>query len=569
MDVVDISTTSRANSIGGGYQPNTPSPISTLSSTSASQGVHRDVSAELLERGHIKHRKHGDVPYPLKSINRHIADHETIDSLFVSHTAAGFTLTDFKRPPRRVLDLGCGTGFWIISAAQHWKETHFVGFDISHCQPNLHYTALEYRNRIEWVHGNFLDGLPFEDEEFDMVRIMFIGLGVPEDEWQFIFDEVVRVMTKDGVVEVIEEDLIFPCPESPMNVNRTPHASPSLLGRSSRSYSRSTIGNNSNSTGTNSNNSGFSNSGSHYSSTSHYSGSGSHSHSSEGDTFEDFYDELFESGSKSRSIDTLRQHDQRDHSKLKQAFYEMLSARFINPQVLTVLPFYLQTAFQEVEAIPHIRIFLPPPSGIESLKCEAASAEERAAANASNNGSEHGNMGMGGGLDLGLGLGFGLTSGSISSSSGRIIEMSNHIAKHVESNLGTLQDQTRSRFALRRILETVRGCKEEMWKEYEKINRSERKTANPRADREDFEIHFYNWECDMQDRINMQDTISSILGWEKPTASATPYWYEWRIKGDTEDVEAFFAHAPPEPIRTVRAFICRRPVQQVTSDSSS
>lgn len=84
-------------------------------------------------------------------------------------------------------------------------------------------------------------------------------------------------MAKDGVVEVIEEDLIFPCPESPMN--RTPHASPALFGRSSRSYSRSTVSN-------------------------------SHSHSSEGDTFEDFYDELFESGSRSRSIDTLRQHDQ-------------------------------------------------------------------------------------------------------------------------------------------------------------------------------------------------------------------------------------------------------------------
>ena len=92
-----------------------------------------------------------------------------------------------------------------------------------------------------------------------------------------LLQEVVRVMAKDGVVEVIEEDLIFPCPESPMN--RTPHASPALFGRSSRSYSRSTVSN-------------------------------SHSHSSEGDTFEDFYDELFESGSRSRSIDTLRQHDQ-------------------------------------------------------------------------------------------------------------------------------------------------------------------------------------------------------------------------------------------------------------------
>ena len=67
LDVVDISSSSRTASLG--HQPNTPSPISTLSSTSASHGVHRDVSAELLERGRVKHRKHGDVPYPLKAIS--------------------------------------------------------------------------------------------------------------------------------------------------------------------------------------------------------------------------------------------------------------------------------------------------------------------------------------------------------------------------------------------------------------------------------------------------------------------------------------------------------------------
>ena len=77
------------------------------------------------------------------------------------------------------------------------------------------------------------------------------------------------------------------------------------------------------------------------------------------------------------------------------------------------------------------------------------------------------------------------------------------------------------------------------------------------------------YDSDMQDRINMQDTISSILGWDVPASSATPYWYEWRVKGDADDVESFFAHAPPEPLRTVRAFICRRPVLQVSSDSAS
>ena len=176
----------------------------------------------------------------------------------------------------------------------------------------------------------------------------------------------------------------------------------------------------------------------------------------------------------------------------------MLSARFINPQVLTVLPFYLQTSFKEVEAIPHIRIFLPPPSGIENLKAcgptSSSSSSSHSALTQANNNNGGGSSSNSGSSSGGGGGGSGGLVAMGMSGSFRIIEMSNHIAKNVESNVSNLQDQTRSRFALRRILETVRGCKEEMWKEYEKINRSERKTVNPRADREDFEIHFYNWE---------------------------------------------------------------------------
>lgn len=33
-----------------------------------------------------------------------------------------FTLHPFEIPPKRVLDLGCGSGYWIIEAAsKHWK----------------------------------------------------------------------------------------------------------------------------------------------------------------------------------------------------------------------------------------------------------------------------------------------------------------------------------------------------------------------------------------------------------------------------------------------------------------
>ena len=45
-------------------------------------------------------------------------------------------------------------------------------------------------------------------------------------------------MHPNGCVEILEENIIFPCPDSP--ISRTPRASPTLRGRASRSHSSAT-----------------------------------------------------------------------------------------------------------------------------------------------------------------------------------------------------------------------------------------------------------------------------------------------------------------------------------------
>ena len=124
--------------------------------------------------------------------------------------------------PRKTLDLGCGSGAWIISAASLWPQTQFVGFDLVPQIANLDVfeetstpngaapparpfsltqrrasktmhpsgshndsTQLPRRlsDRVCFVYGNFLiNGLPFEDGEFDHVRIAGIARGVPENK---------------------------------------------------------------------------------------------------------------------------------------------------------------------------------------------------------------------------------------------------------------------------------------------------------------------------------------------------------------------------------------------------
>ncbi|KAH9480652.1 hypothetical protein JR316_0007252 [Psilocybe cubensis] len=85
------------------------------------------------------------------------------------------------------------------------------GLDIVPLHPNLqNLGSSDLASRITWVQHNFLETLPFQDEEFDFVHIKRIALGVPEDRWDKFFEEIQRVMKPGGAFEMVEEDLFFP-----------------------------------------------------------------------------------------------------------------------------------------------------------------------------------------------------------------------------------------------------------------------------------------------------------------------------------------------------------------------
>lgn len=50
------------------------------------------------------------------------------------------------------------------------QQCHFVGLDIVPLQPDLKRVgSSNMASRITWVQSNFLEALPFPDEEFDFV----------------------------------------------------------------------------------------------------------------------------------------------------------------------------------------------------------------------------------------------------------------------------------------------------------------------------------------------------------------------------------------------------------------
>lgn len=165
----------------------------------------------LVKEGH-RHHAHDakKAPYPL-SYDRQFNELEALDLRLVQSLRGSVSFVNFEVPPQRVLDLGCGTGCWAIEAAKEWPECSVVGFDLANIQHSLKIIEPSVAKRIEWKHGNFLTTkLPFDDDEFDHVHIQSIAAGVPENKWGMLFEEVNRVLSPEGSVEILEDDVIFP-----------------------------------------------------------------------------------------------------------------------------------------------------------------------------------------------------------------------------------------------------------------------------------------------------------------------------------------------------------------------
>lgn len=111
-----------------------------------------------------------EVPYP-RSYARSAVDLDVWETKWCEQLCGSLTWNVFPpdAPPKKVLDLGCGTGTWIMECTKMWKDARFVGLDIVPLQPDLKRVGSRDAGRVHWVQANFLEGLPFPNDEFDFV----------------------------------------------------------------------------------------------------------------------------------------------------------------------------------------------------------------------------------------------------------------------------------------------------------------------------------------------------------------------------------------------------------------
>lgn len=125
-----------------------------------------------------------------------------VDRLDILHFATRAHLNGLNyiapvRRPRRILDVGCGTGQWAYELCQEYPEAMVVGLDLVPSKPDP-------PSNYQFVQGNVLGGLPFTDGAFDFVHQRLLVSGIPERHWPRVVADLVRVTRTGGWIELVE-----------------------------------------------------------------------------------------------------------------------------------------------------------------------------------------------------------------------------------------------------------------------------------------------------------------------------------------------------------------------------
>jgi ubiquinone/menaquinone biosynthesis C-methylase UbiE len=142
----------------------------------------------------------------------------TLQSNLITASMGG-PLADLPAPTRfrRILDIGSGSGSWIIETARKYPDVSLVGIDISEQmvkyareQAALHQVS----DRVEFHVMDVLRMLEFPDTSFDLVNLR-LGLSFLRTwDWSKLLGETLRVTRPKGLLRVTDTELVQPSTSS-------------------------------------------------------------------------------------------------------------------------------------------------------------------------------------------------------------------------------------------------------------------------------------------------------------------------------------------------------------------
>lgn len=128
-----------------------------------------------------------------------------------------FTPSLLVNPPQRVLEIGCGTGFWSMMCHRYYKERghsgiSFTGVDIAPLAPGSSAAPADSCKPDRDMNWRFVQhdlrqfAWPFPDEEFDLIIAKDVTLMIPHMVQQDFMEEYIRMLKPGGVLEMWESD---------------------------------------------------------------------------------------------------------------------------------------------------------------------------------------------------------------------------------------------------------------------------------------------------------------------------------------------------------------------------
>lgn len=113
-------------------------------------------------------------------------------------------IDSIKGTPRRILDLGCGTGSTTLMLKQAFPQAQVTGLDLSpYMLVMADHKAKNAELNIHWRHGNAeATGLP--DASFDLVTASLLFHETPPTVSQSILHECFRLLTTGGEVLILD-----------------------------------------------------------------------------------------------------------------------------------------------------------------------------------------------------------------------------------------------------------------------------------------------------------------------------------------------------------------------------
>jgi ubiquinone/menaquinone biosynthesis C-methylase UbiE len=113
---------------------------------------------------------------------------------------------------QRVLDVGCGTGEWLMEAARTYPTMSLlVGVDVNNKMVEYARTQAEARqtsDRVQFRAMDVLHMLDFPSDSFDLVNQRYGSSYLRIWDWPKLLQEYRRVTRPGGVIRITESDMI-------------------------------------------------------------------------------------------------------------------------------------------------------------------------------------------------------------------------------------------------------------------------------------------------------------------------------------------------------------------------